>query len=588
MARGKPRQGTSLIDVLISLGIIAFLFWGIYLIYFSLIDSVSNIGARTAAVEMLNQQIEMIRNLPYDSVGTVSGVPSGVIPQQQTISIGSYSFVVNTTVRNIDDPFDGVLGGNPNDTTPADYKLVELQVSCPSCPRFVPLTFTTTVAPKSLEATGSVGSLFVNVFDANGIGIPSVAVHVSNASVTPAINLTDTTNASGVLQLVGVPTSTSYHVDVSKSGYSSDRTYPMGAFGASTPVNLDATVATGTVTAMSFPVDRVSALTVSASDAVCSPVASISFTFSGQKAVAVNPTVLKFSTSSITNASGSSIFPNLEWDTYTFLLNSSSYDLAGTIPFSPMIVNPSSTVGFRFVLKPAAPNSLMITVKDAVSGGAIPSSTVAISRIGFFQTLMTGHSFVTHNDWSPIGSYTSQSGGIDTSTPGTIKLLANASSTYSTSTVSWLISKTIDVGASSSSYYALNWTPASQPPQTGPGSAKFQLAANNDQVTWNFVGPDGTTGSYYTASSTVSGFNNNRYARYKVFLSTQDQNFTPAIQSVSLEFNSVCVPPSQVLFSNLSAAAYLVDVTAPQYREATTSVSVSGGWQSVQMPLTRQ
>ncbi len=223
--QSKFSSGFSLIDVVISIGIIVLLFGGIYLVYFSILDVITNLEIRVAAASVLNRHVETVRNMPYDSVGTVGGVPSGSIQPVQQIVFGDFDFSIRTLVRNIDDPFDGVLGGVPNDTAPADYKLMEVEVSCSSCVKFVPLIFTTTVAPRNLESASNNGSLFINVFDAGGAAVSGTLVHVVNASVTPSIDLLDLTNASGVLQLVGVPTSSqSYQIEVSKTCYSSEKT----------------------------------------------------------------------------------------------------------------------------------------------------------------------------------------------------------------------------------------------------------------------------------------------------------------------------------------------------------------------------
>ncbi len=88
----RTSAGTSLIDLIISMAIIAVLFGGIYLVYFSLITAIGNISVRTAASSALQAEIETIRNLPYASVGTVGGVPAGVIPQSQSVSFGQLSF----------------------------------------------------------------------------------------------------------------------------------------------------------------------------------------------------------------------------------------------------------------------------------------------------------------------------------------------------------------------------------------------------------------------------------------------------------------------------------------------------------------
>ncbi|RMD60565.1 hypothetical protein D6833_09475, partial [Candidatus Parcubacteria bacterium] len=110
--------------MLIAIALIALIFWSIYLTYASILDTIGNTSVRRAAVSVLNNEIETIRNLPYESVGTVGGVPSGILAQEKQVTVGDVTFTVTTTVRNIDDPFDGTLGGTPNDTAPADYKLV--------------------------------------------------------------------------------------------------------------------------------------------------------------------------------------------------------------------------------------------------------------------------------------------------------------------------------------------------------------------------------------------------------------------------------------------------------------------------------
>lgn len=585
--RNNGTYGASLIDLIISLGIIALLFGGIILVYFVLGDAVRNTDIRRAAAALLNNQAEIIRNMSYENVGTQGGIPPGIIPQQQIAVFSGYAFQLDTSVRYIDDPFDGVLGGSPNDTNPADYKMVDIKVSCVNCSAFTPLRYTTTVAPKGLESSSSTGSLFINVFDSNGAPISGATVRVVNSSVTPFIDLTDTTGVNGMLQLVGVPSGTqSYQISVSKSGYSADRNYPPGDPANPNPINPYATVAAQTLTTVSFSIDKVSNLKVITSDKVCAPSAAKRFSINGSKLIGRNPDVLKFSTSSVTGASGEISFTDIEWDTYYLALNEAAYDLVGTIPLSPLIVNPSSSVNFRFVLQPASPPSLLVTIKDAATGAPISDSSVTVSRQGFSETLITGHATIGETDWS-ANQYSSQSGGIDaTGIPGSLTLLANASGTYQTSTAEWLISNTIDFGGTSTVLYGFRWSPASQPPQTGFQSLKFQLAGNNDGATWNFVGPDGTANSYYSvASSTIFGLNGNRYLRYKAFLETEDENYSPRLDEITFEFNSVCVPPSQALFNNLSNDTYLITAVAPGYREATSSAEVSGNWQQTQLLL---
>jgi hypothetical protein len=576
------RKGTTLIDLIMSMAIIALLFGGVYLVFFSIETAVANISVRAAATAAINNEIEMVRNLPYGSVGTVGGIPSGIIPQAQTVSEDNFSFVLQTTVLNIDDPYDT----SPTSTPAADYKLVDITASCPLCTNFVPVEITTTVAP-SLLAQGTVyGSIFIYAIDANGFPLGTATIQVVNASVTPTINLTDTTNASGVLKLIGVPTSSQgYQIFASKPGYSSAQTYPLGAPGNPNPVLPNITVASQTVSNVTFSIDRLSSLAVSTVNDQCVAVGNESFSIQGSKLIGTNPNVLKFSTSSATNASGTAMFPNMEWDTYTLSLNGAAEDVAGTIPLDPITINPSSTQNFEFILQPAANPSLLATVTDATTGVGIPNATVTISKSGVNETLVTDHATFSQSDWSN-GQYASEDGGIDASQPGVITLLANASSSYSTSTTDWLISNTFDVGGTSSTFNAINWSPAGQPANT---TLEFQVAANNDNATWNFVGPDGTPNTYFTTSSTLPiSLAGNRYLRYEVFMNTQDPSVTPQLNSVSFDFTANCVPPAQVLFTNLPQGTYAYTASAVNYINATGTISVGAGYQTTAISMTHQ
>lgn len=97
------------------------------------------------------------------------------------------------------------------------------------------------------------------------------------------------------------------------------------------------------------------------------------------------------------------------------------------------------------------------------------------------------------------------------------------------------ISKTFDAG-SDVAFNRIFWS-ATIPDGT---ELKFQIATNSDLASWNFVGPDGTSSTYFTPSSTQSvNFANvvGRYFRYKAFFSTTDGGLTPILDSFSLNYS---------------------------------------------------
>jgi hypothetical protein len=149
-----------------------------------------------------------------------------------------------------------------------------------------------------------------------------------------------------------------------------------------------------------------------------------------------------------------------------------------------------------------------------------------------------------------------------------------------------LISSTFDTGTDSTSYTTLNWQPTSQDPSV---TVKFQIATNNDNETWNFVGPDGTSSTYYTTPGTTIGTanNNNRYVRYKAYLSTTDTTKNPTLTSVGVNYVSGCFTPGQVIFPGLSQAEeYNVVVSMSGYTTKTISDLNISGYQTLQVLLT--
>ncbi|HET8799242.1 MAG TPA: carboxypeptidase regulatory-like domain-containing protein, partial [Thermoanaerobaculia bacterium] len=84
---------------------------------------------------------------------------------------------------------------------------------------------------------------------------------------------------------------------------------------------------------------------------------------------------------------------------------------------------------------------------------------------------------------------------------------------------------------------SLSWN-GSTPANT---TLRFQVAgSNNPGGPFNFVGPDGTAGTFYTTSpGTLGPLYNLRYAKYKAYLATTDSAVTPVLNDVTLCTNNV-------------------------------------------------
>ncbi len=104
------------------------------------------------------------------------------------------------------------------------------------------------------------------------------------------------------------------------------------------------------------------------------------------------------------------------------------------------------------------------------------------------------------------------------------------------------VSSVLDSGSSTTKYGNISWSPASQSNGT---ELKLQIASNNDNLTWSFLGPDGNPGTFYATGQPIwSGHNDDRYLRYKAVLSTTRPEKTPILDSVSISYYPPLRPPS--------------------------------------------
>ncbi len=566
MLHKNPIAGFTIIEVLIGLGILSIVGTGIFQGYGSVLEIVRSAQYNAAALSIIETEVETVRNMRYEDVGVVGGVPAGILAATSSVTFGGTPFTLNSYVRNTDDPADGTVSGIPADPAPADYKLVQFEVVCDTCPRAKVISMASYVAPKNLEATTKTGAMFVSVFDASGIPIPGATVHITNSAVTPPVNTTDVTDSGGLLQLYGVATSSAgYRIVASKTGYSTDRTYSPSE--VANPIHPDATVAQQQLTLVSLAIDRLSTLTVRARDRFCGPVPGVDFLLTGSKLVGTGPNVPKYLQSHATDSAGAADV-SLEWDAYAVTPTDTAWDIAGTTAPPSWNLDPNTSLGMNWLIAPHSGDGLVVAVTSN-TGVPLTGATVRVHTTGYDTTQATGQSSLFQTDWSD-GQYDSKSSSMQTDTSLTITtdLLGGSG---------WLISNTFDLGTSSVTFDTLNWDPPTQIPLT---DARFQLAANNDNATWTFVGPDGTSGSFFTSPGQTipSSLNGKRYIRYQVTLTSSLIAVTPTINDVTISFSSGCLVAGQAYFNGLSAGTYTLDVSLPGYQSYSAPLDIVNPW----------
>ncbi|HLP86461.1 MAG TPA: hypothetical protein VK153_01125 [Candidatus Paceibacterota bacterium] len=579
----------TLVETLVATSIFVLVTVGIYSGFVNIMKIMGIIRAKEIMTNIANEQFEIVRNLPYQNVGIVNGIPSGDLPQSTEITRDNKLFNVDFFVRNFDDPFDGTFDGTPRDLSPADMKLVEVTISCLSCSsELAPIYFTTRVSPKNLETASNNGALVVKVFDASGLPVPQAQVNIVNDEIIPNIDLSDETDINGMLTIVDAPPSVEgYQITVSKNGYSAERTYPPGGETNPNPIKPNVTVVVGQISQISFTIDKASTINFSTVNNQCAATPGFNFNMTGNKLIGTSPDIFKYSESLTTDGVGALVLPDVEWDTYQISGTDSSYDIIGTNPLLSLGINPNVEQNLQIITAPKNGNRLLVVVRDQSTGLPITDATVTLTgESGYSNNAVTNEGFMSQTDWSGgsgqeefifLDKFFDSDMNIDyNSFPGELKL-TNVFGNYSPN--GYLTSSTFDTGGGTN-FRQIIWNSITQPEQTGPSSVRFQVATNNDGLTWNFIGPDGTSGSYYNSSNqNINGSHNgDRYIRYRVYLSTLDSSFTPTISDVSITYTSSCIPPGQVNFSSLAAGSYIISVSKSGYQNASKNVEITNSW----------
>jgi prepilin-type N-terminal cleavage/methylation domain-containing protein len=583
MLKRMNKKGFTLVELLIAIAVLAIFTVGVYSTLISVYKIIRLAKIKTLETAILSEELEVARNLPYNQVGLQDAfdVPGILLPTKY-LTRQNLEFKIINTVRFIDDPYDGTITSTPQDTTPADYKLVEMEIYCLSIDQKTPLILSTIIGPNIKEDESNLGALFIEVVDSLGRPVPQADVHIEMSGSSSYKD--DVTDNNGHLYIINVPTGTFlYDITVSKDGYTTDATVSTTAENP-TPVKPFATVLENKVAELSFSIDTPSNLQIKTLSPTCASIGNASLHVYGKKLLGL-PELLKFDEVSSTNASGILNFENIEWDEYFFAPSGTSYNLGGSIPMLSLNLNAGETQVLTLVLRPYELYPLLVSVKDNITGMPISDATVNIisTSTGFSDTYQTGLGYSQQTDWSggsgqltmsDFTKYYSDDNKLDISEEGKIVLKKIGGDYYEEGC---LMSSIFDVGEEVD-FRNIFSEPYTQPVEVGTGSIKIQIATSDTStpVSWDFLGPDGTGSTSYSFEETAinSAHDDHRYFRYQICLSTASTTFTPEVNDIFFTYTNDCVPPGQVFFSPLDFGSYFLEVIKDGYLPVTTTVEI--------------
>lgn len=253
----RSQSGNTLVEIIVAVGIFSVIIGSLYSLFASGIELVRDNQARVTALAVANQQIEIIKNLPYDDIGTEGGVPDGTLEQTQTITSNNIPFTVHTDIRFVDDSYDNLT---PTDLLAVDYKRVEITVTWPNMSSNTPVNLVTSIVPNGIETDEGGGTLWVEVFDPSLETVQPVSgatVTITATATNPDVSVSAVTDTDGRYILLGAPVGVeAYEVVVTKAGYSTARTYARNSLTNPNPNPANLTVLADQVTTEYFQISE--------------------------------------------------------------------------------------------------------------------------------------------------------------------------------------------------------------------------------------------------------------------------------------------------------------------------------------------
>lgn len=392
---GKEKSlGQILISILIATTVFLILTHALFTLIASSFNLVSFNRARITARHLAQEKIELIRNLPYNNIGSEGGIPSGILLHEENLVRNGLNYLVKTDVIYIDDPFDSLA---PDDTSPEDYKRARVEISWQglATSRYNPIVLITDISPQVTQNLEG-GTLRILVFNANGQPVSQAQVTIIADDITPPVNVTQLTDSGGQIILPGAtPCVACYKITVTKVGFSTDRTYASSE--VTNPLKPHMSVFEDDVTQVSFAIDLLGGMIINSVDSRENGFVSkgnVPVRLRGSKIIGTDAfaqPVYKYNHNLTTDSSGNLSLNSMEWDVYHVLTPLiTSYDISGTSPLLPLNLTPGGSLNFTLAVSPHTNHSFFLIVKDPSQNLIASASAKLNNGVGFEETKTTG------------------------------------------------------------------------------------------------------------------------------------------------------------------------------------------------------
>jgi competence protein ComGC len=396
----KNKNGFTIIEALTLLFIFSVILVTFYSVFTSgsrlIIESKNRLGALALA----NEKMEIVRNLDYNSIGTVGGEVNGAISQDEDVAENNRQYHVSTLVEYVDDPYDGL---DYSDTIWfEDYKRVTINISWTGGVSSAPVKLVSRFSPHGVEQQNpNDGILSINVFSKQPGGsseaLSGTKVHVTNSDI--GLDTEKNTDSDGNVTFMGSNIRNSiqkYHITLTKSGYETVSTMPPYPDTPYNPTDVHVSVVTGSVNIANIFQNKLANLKIVSTDLLNQSVPDISFHIKGGRkmgtTISSNDPVYNLDEDSATEADGEKEYSDISPGQYDIAPSPGvNYELIRLDPASPYTLLSASPATLKIKLADKNVTSLLATVTGGASNEQIEGATVQLKSdtLGYDNTQTT-------------------------------------------------------------------------------------------------------------------------------------------------------------------------------------------------------
>ena len=355
--RYHPDDGFTIVEVVVATAVFAILATAFAATLSASLRSLTLSRARTTAEQLASSQLEEMRRVDYDDLGTVGGNPPGIVTPTKTVTTGTQSLTMATTISYVNDPAPSAK------ETGADYKSVIVTVT--SASSTVLAKESTLVAPPT-QASQTDGLMKVRVVD-YALNQPVQGATVA-LGTGPDAPISDTSDANGNVSFAALTpnpatgTKATYTLAVTATGYQTVPDDVPPAPAARTAL------AAGQVFTTDIHVYKPVTLNVRLVDTTGAPFTAASTVFLSSIRGA-DSMALTGGSASVTSVGTSPLIPNVS---YTLGASATGY-FATASTFTMAASYPTSlSTDVTLVMKPYTSGKIQVTLKDnsskAISG----------------------------------------------------------------------------------------------------------------------------------------------------------------------------------------------------------------------------